>query len=91
MVFGQRNWKPITVFAEKPLLLKKFLVISFLQCNVNRHIFICFGEYGLLLYRIYPHLFSRILDDDNVINTLEVLKSEAAEVGKKVDETGMSY
>ena len=29
----------------------------------------------------------RILDDDNVINTLEVLKSEAAEVGRKVDET----
>ena len=29
----------------------------------------------------------RILDDDNVINTLEILKSEAAEVGRKVDET----
>ena len=29
----------------------------------------------------------RILDDDNVINTLEVLKTEAADVGRKVDET----
>ena len=29
----------------------------------------------------------RILDDDNVINTLEILKGEAAEVGRKVDET----
>ena len=29
----------------------------------------------------------RILDNDNVINTLETLKTEAAEVGRKVDET----
>jgi len=52
------------------------------------------GEFQLRLRHLEKNLLSclneakgRILDDDNVINTLEVLKSEAAEVGKKVDET----
>ena len=52
------------------------------------------GEFQLRLRHLEKNLLSclneakgRILDDDNVINTLEVLKSEAAEVGRKVDET----
>ena len=52
------------------------------------------GEFQLRLRHLEKNLLSclneakgRILDDDNVINTLEVLKTEAAEVGRKVDET----
>merc|ERR1711892_186227 len=52
------------------------------------------GEFQLRLRHLEKNLLSclneakgRILDDDNVINTLEVLKTEAADVGRKVDET----
>ena len=52
------------------------------------------GEFQLRLRHLEKNLLSclneakgRILDDDNVINTLETLKTKAAEVGKKVDET----
>jgi len=52
------------------------------------------GEFQLRLRHLEKNLLSclneakgRILDDDNVINNLEVLKTEAAEVGRKVDET----
>jgi len=52
------------------------------------------GEFQLRLRHLEKNLLSclneakgRILDDDNVINTLETLKTEAAEVGRKVDET----
>ena len=52
------------------------------------------GEFQLRLRHLEKNLLSclteakgRILDDDNVINTLEILKSEAAEIGRKVDET----
>merc|ERR1719481_1144735 len=52
------------------------------------------GEFQLRLRHLEKNLLTclneakgRILDDDNVINTLETLKTEAAEVGKKVDET----
>ena len=52
------------------------------------------GEFQLRLRHLEKNLLTclneakgRILDDDNVINTLEVLKTEAAEVGRKVDET----
>merc|ERR1719495_984851 len=52
------------------------------------------GEFQLRLRHLEKNLLSclneakgRILDDDNVINTLETLKTEAADVGRKVDET----
>merc|ERR1719481_1528091 len=52
------------------------------------------GEFQLRLRHLEKNLLTclneakgRILDDDNVINTLEVLKTEAADVGRKVDET----
>ena len=52
------------------------------------------GEFQLRLRHLEKNLLSclneakgRILDDDNVINTLEILKKEAADVGRKVDET----
>ena len=59
------------------------------------------GEFQLRLRHLEKNLLTclneakgRILDDDNVINTLEILKKEAAEVGRKVDETdqvGINY
>merc|ERR550532_778660 len=52
------------------------------------------GEFQLRLRHLEKNLLpclneakGRILDDDNVINNLETLKTEAAEVGRKVDET----
>ena len=52
------------------------------------------GEFQLRLSHLEKNLLTclneakgRILDYDNVINTLETLKTEAAEVGRKVDET----
>ena len=52
------------------------------------------GEFQLRLRHLEKNLLSclneakgRILDDDNIIKTLEILKKEAAEVGRKVAET----
>ena len=52
------------------------------------------GELQLRLTHLEKNLLTclneekgRMLDDDNVINNLEVLKPEAADVGRKVDET----
>jgi dynein heavy chain 1 len=52
------------------------------------------GEFKLKLRHLEQALLSalneakgRILDDDSVIDTLEKLKKEAAEISRKVDET----
>ena len=85
LIQGGENYDPIfnqVLKAERP-------DIGLKRSNLLKHQ----GEFELRPRHLAKNLFTcfneakgRILVDNNVINTLETLKAEAAELGRKVDK-----